>query len=56
MMSFEVDVDCYRHTYQKKVNKGEVVMEEETKSKSLSKMISVVISEKRIYLYMHIKL
>jgi adenosylcobinamide kinase/adenosylcobinamide-phosphate guanylyltransferase len=40
-------VDCYRHTYQKKVNKGEVVMkEEETKSKSLSDLISVVISER----------
>jgi len=30
--------------------------EEETKSKSLSKMISVVISEKRIYLYIPITL
>jgi len=41
------NVDCYRHTYQKKVNKGEVVMkEEETKSKSLSDLISVVISER----------
>ena len=40
-------IDCYRHTYQKKVNKGEVVMkEEETKSKSLSDLISVVISER----------